>query len=53
MSFFHSIPDATEKIEAARLMTSHKHIRQIIDVLCKVMKHYPTPPESTPEDSEA
>ncbi len=52
LSFFHSIPGAPDKVEAARLITSQEHTRQIIDVLCRAIKHYPTPPESSPEDSE-
>ena len=53
LSFFHSIPNTSQKFETARLMTSQEHVCQIIDVLCRVMKHYPTAPESSPEDSEA
>ena len=43
MRFYAVVGD--EKVtEVARLLTSHAHLKNIADVLCKTLNHYPTKP---------
>lgn len=42
LSFFAAFPEnPDQRMEVTRIMTSERHLKQIIDVLCRVTGHYP------------
>jgi hypothetical protein len=45
-SFFHTIPGIHEKIEVVRLVTPIEHAKRMVDVMCRLLNHFPIKEEA-------